>query len=292
MILELKIQPAAPVAVALLLTWSCWQRSAVHWNGLAHGSRPWAGCLQMDLHPFSPHKVASTSINPCRNLSSNSYPSQVNPQIKDIKVNWDVDDVEYCRIRSGIQRLDTSVRGIWLKLASFVSSFWWSFQHHGPSDKGPEGYEGHESHCGQEEHAGQDQHEAHEGPLMKNPVKTMKVSKCHDKGSPPWRVGQCNWVQEIGNLQCPEQFGWDWHKRGEEVWQVQSSRAVSDHCNALEPNHDWGSPQSLGVEAEAEASEGKSSGIGKNDSFRTRIPGSFEGGKCRISLSHGAARQF
>ena len=32
--------------------------------------------------------------------------------------------------------------------------------------------------------------------------------------------------------------------------------------------------------------------IGKNDSFRTRIPGSFEGGKCRISLSHGAARQF
>ena len=51
--------------------------------------------------------------------------------------------------------------------------------------KGPEGYEGHESHCGQEEHAGQDQHEAHEGPLMKNPVKTMKVLKCHDKGSPP-----------------------------------------------------------------------------------------------------------
>lgn len=181
------------------------------------------------------------------------------------------DDVEYCRIRSGIQRLDAFVRGIWLKLASFGSSFWWSFQHHGPSDKGPEG---------------------HEGPPMKNPVKTMKVSKCHDKGSPPWRVGQCNWVQEIGNLQCPEQFGWDWHKRGEEVWQVQSSRAVSDHCNALEPNHDWGSPQSLGVEAEAEASEGKSSGIGKNDSFRTRISGSFEGGKCRISLTHGAARQF
>jgi hypothetical protein len=51
-------------------------------------------------------------------------PSQVNPQIKDIKVNWDVDDVEYCRIRSGIQRLDASVRGIWLKLASFGSSFW------------------------------------------------------------------------------------------------------------------------------------------------------------------------
>ena len=101
--------------------------------------------------------------------------------------------------------------GIWLKLLlTLLHSFWWSFQQHGPCDEGQEG-------C----------HEGHEG------------SKGHDEGRSSWWVGHCNWAQEIGHFQGPEHFGWDWHRRGEEVWQVRSSRAVHDQDSPESSNQGW-----------------------------------------------------
>ena len=99
---------------------------------------------------------------------------------------------------------------IWAQAAFDSDSSLPFFRHHGPCNEGKEG-------C----------HESHEG------------SEGHDQGRPHGFVGWRHWDEEIWHRQDLEQSDRDWHRGGEEVWQVHSSRTVHDQDSPEASNQGW-----------------------------------------------------